>query len=270
MGIASKACEFSFTLQRIVYGPQYFTVKILRVLVSGDDRLNKSLLTNMIAASFVVVGYFMTQPLILTVGLFALSGAVTNWLAVYMLFEKVPGLYGSGVVPNRFEEFKAGIKHLMMVQFFTEENIDRFLTVSDSKAINLAPVIDKVDLAPSFDALVSTVEKSSLGPMLAMFGGTEALLPLKVPFIEKMKQSLVELSESEQFNQILLNELEQPNVIADIQAKVANIVDQRLNELTPELVKQIIQEMIKQHLGWLVVWGGVFGGLIGAFAALIS
>ena len=89
MGIASKACEFRFTLQRIVYGPQYFTVKILGVLVSGDDRLNKSLLTNMIAASFVVVGYFMTQPLILTVGLFALSGAVTNWLAVYMLFEKV-------------------------------------------------------------------------------------------------------------------------------------------------------------------------------------
>lgn len=239
-------------------------------IVFGEIRLNKSLFTNVIAALFVLVGYLMTQPIILTIGLFALSGAITNWLAVYMLFEKIPGLYGSGVVPNRFEEFKAGIKHLMMEQFFTQENIDRFLTVSDSKNIDLAPVIEKVDLTPSFDALVSTVEKSSLGGMLAMFGGVEALMPLKEPFIDKMKQSLIELSQSEQFNQILVNELEQPNVIADIQAKVANIVDQRLDELTPELVKHIIQDMIKKHLGWLVVWGGVLGGVIGAIAALIN
>ncbi|WP_434937855.1 DUF445 domain-containing protein [Shewanella sp. HL-SH8] len=231
--------------------------------------MNKSLFTNLIATLFVLVGYLMVQPIILTIGLFALSGAITNWLAVYMLFEKVPGLYGSGVVPNRFEEFKAGIKHLMMEQFFTQENIDRFLTVSDSKSIDLTPVIEKVDLTPSFDALVSTVEKSSLGGMLAMFGGVEALMPLKEPFIDKMKQSLIEMSQSDQFNQILVNELEQPNVIADIQAKVANIVDQRLDELTPDLVKHIIQDMIKKHLGWLVVWGGVLGGVIGAIAALI-
>lgn len=245
-------------------------LKYCGIIVFGEVRLNKSLFTNLMATLFVLTGYLMAQPIILTIGLFALSGALTNWLAVYMLFEKVPGLYGSGVVPNRFEEFKAGIKHLMMEQFFTQENIDRFLSVSDSKSIDLAPVIEKVDLTPSFDALVSTVEKSSLGGMLAMFGGVEALMPLKEPFIDKMKQSLIELSQSDQFNQILVNELEQPNVIADIQAKVANIVDQRLDELTPELVKQIIQDMIKKHLGWLVVWGGVLGGVIGAIAALIT
>jgi uncharacterized membrane protein YheB (UPF0754 family) len=85
-----------------------------------------------------------------------------------------------------------------------------------------------------------------------------------------MKQSLVELAQSDQFNEILINELEQPNVIADIQQKVANIVEQRLDELTPQLVKQIVQDMIKTHLGWLVVWGGIFGGLIGAVAAVLQ
>ena len=63
-------------------------------------------------------------------GLFALSGAITNWLAIHMLFEKVPLLYGSGVIPARFEEFKLAIRQLMMEQFFTEENIDRFLSDS--------------------------------------------------------------------------------------------------------------------------------------------
>ncbi|GGP39583.1 DUF445 domain-containing protein [Shewanella saliphila] len=230
--------------------------------------MNKSVATNLIAAIFVLVGYGLEQQIVFTIGLFALSGAITNWLAIHMLFEKVPGLYGSGVVPSRFEEFKAGIQHLMMQQFFTQENIDRFLTSSSASNIDLTPVIEKIDLAPSFDALVDTIEKSSFGGMLAMFGGTEALIPLKEPFIEKMKQSLVELAQSDQFNAILVNELEQPSVMADMQAKVANIVEQRLNELTPELVKQIVQDMIKKHLGWLVVWGGVFGGIIGAIAAI--
>lgn len=233
--------------------------------------MNKSLVTNVLAAICVILGYALSLPILFNVGLFALSGAITNWLAVYMLFEKVPGLYGSGVVPSRFEEFKVGIAHLMMKQFFTAENIDRFLSEKEGiSQIDLAPVIEKVDLAPSFDALVNTVAQSSFGGMLAMFGGTEALMPLKEPFIEKMKASLVDMAESEQFRGLLKQELEQPNVMADLQQKIANIVEQRLNELTPQMVKQIVQEMIQTHLGWLVVWGGVFGGAIGLVAALVQ
>ncbi|MDN5501891.1 DUF445 domain-containing protein [Shewanella sp. DNRA4] len=233
--------------------------------------MNKSLVTNVLAAICVILGYALSLPILFNVGLFALSGAITNWLAVYMLFEKVPGLYGSGVVPSRFEEFKLGIAHLMMKQFFTAENIDRFLSEKEGiSQIDLAPVIEKVDLAPSFDALVNTVAQSSFGGMLAMFGGTEALMPLKEPFIEKMKASLVDMAESEQFRSLLKQELEQPNVMADLQQKIANIVEQRLNELTPQMVKQIVQEMIQTHLGWLVVWGGVFGGAIGLVAALVQ
>lgn len=233
--------------------------------------MNKSLVTNLLAGICVILGYVLSLPILFNVGLFALSGAITNWLAVYMLFEKVPGLYGSGVVPSRFEEFKVGIAHLMMKQFFTTENIDRFLSEKEGiSQIDLAPVIEKVDLAPSFDALVNTVAQSSFGGMLAMFGGTEALMPLKDPFIEKMKASLSDMVESEQFRELLKQELEQPNVMADLQNKIANIVEQRLNELTPQMVKQIVQEMIQTHLGWLVVWGGVFGGAIGLVAALVQ
>ena len=46
-----------------------------------------------------------------------------------MLFEKVPGLYGSGVVPSRFEEFKEGIRSLIMTQFFTEDGTHVGVTV---------------------------------------------------------------------------------------------------------------------------------------------
>ena len=90
--------------------------------------MNKSFITNVLTISVIAMGYLLSNALIFTVGLFATSGAITNWLAVHMLFEKVPGLYGSGVIPARFEDFKDGIRELMMQQFFTEENIDRFLS----------------------------------------------------------------------------------------------------------------------------------------------
>ena len=234
--------------------------------------VNKSIVTNLIALIFIIVGYFLNQHLVFTIGLFALSGAITNWLAVHMLFEKVPGLYGSGVIPARFEEFKLGIRHLMMEQFFTKENIDRFLSDSSTKAmsVDLTPVIAKADLAPAFDSLISVIENSSFGSMLAMVGGSDALMPLKEPFIEKMKVTISDIAQSDEFNTMLRDQLGQSDMANGMQDKVSDIIEQRLNELTPELVKDIIQTMIRRHLGWLVVWGGVFGGAIGLIVALTS
>lgn len=233
--------------------------------------MSKSVVTNLIAALLMLGGFFMQSHIIFNIGLFAFSGAITNWLAIHMLFEKVPGLYGSGVIPARFEEFKGAILTLIMEQFFTDKNIERFLSNAGNGQhnIDLAPVIEKLDLSPSFDALVNTVEQSSFGGMLSMFGGVEALQPMKTPFIEKMKQSLTEVAQSDKFNQLLIEQIETPNMLAKLREKVEQIVIQRLNELTPQMVKEIVQQMIKVHLGWLVVWGGVFGGLIGLIAALV-
>jgi len=232
--------------------------------------MNKSFVTNGFAIIVVISGYLLQHQLVLNIGLFALSGAITNWLAVHMLFEKVPGLYGSGVIPDRFEDFKLAIKELMMTQFFTAENIDRFLkSPGESNDFHLAPVIERVDLSPSFDSLVKVIMESSFGSMLSMFGGQEALLPLKEPFIENMKISLVNMTQEESFQQLLRDELEQPDVMSEIRQQIEDIVEKRLNELTPGLVKEIIQDMIKKHLGWLVVWGGVFGGLIGLVAGVV-
>ncbi|MBT7950364.1 MAG: DUF445 domain-containing protein [Gammaproteobacteria bacterium] len=234
--------------------------------------MNKSFITNVLTISVIAMGYLLSNALIFTVGLFATSGAITNWLAVHMLFEKVPGLYGSGVIPARFEDFKDGIRELMMQQFFTEENIDRFLSDRDGRAVHfdLGPVIDKIDLSSAYNSLVSVIQESSFGGMLAMVGGVAALEPLKEPFIDKMKLSLIEMSQSDEFDELVREEIEQPDVLAEMRKKIQSIIEQRLDELTPQLVKEIIQRMIRQHLGWLVVWGGVFGGLIGLAAGLID
>ncbi len=232
--------------------------------------MNKSLITNLIALSAALAGYQLQQPLLQSAGLFALAGAVTNWLAVHMLFEKIPGLYGSGVIPSRFGEFKLGIKTLIMEQFFTAENIERFLKTDNGVQPNLhlAPVIDKLDLSPLFDALVIAIEESSLGGMLNMIGGIAVLQPLREPFIDKAKLKLEQMTGEEEFVRLLREELEQPDNLSQMSTQVEQVVEQRLDELTPQLVKQIISTMIRQHLGWLVVWGGVFGGVIGVIASV--
>ncbi len=234
--------------------------------------MNKSLLTNLLALSLLLAGYALGQDLILNIGLFAVAGALTNWIAIHMLFEKVPGFYGSGVIPARFEEFKSGIRHLMMSQFFTDENIDRFLSGGNGMQaeLHLAPVIEKVDFSPAFDAFVTVIKESSFGNMLSFVGGEAALKPLKEPFIKTMKKSLIRMTQDKAFIANLREELEQPDVLANIKNQIEEIIEKRLDELTPQIVKEIIQEMIKKHLGWLVVWGGVFGGLIGLIAALLK
>lgn len=228
---------------------------------------NKSFLTNLCAATATLIGYYLSFPLVFSIGLFALSGAFTNWLAIYMLFERVPGLYGSGIIPLKFESFKVGIHTLIMTEFFTEENLVKFLDENQpGHQFNFEPVIESLDLTPAFKALVSAVEESSFGSMLAMVGGSKAIEPLETPFIAKMKHALISISQTDAFHKQLHAALDQKNIQAELLEKASHIVTERLNELTPEMVKRIVQEMIRTHLGWLVIWGGVFGGLFGCIA----
>jgi uncharacterized membrane protein YheB (UPF0754 family) len=231
--------------------------------------LDKSLVTNLVAVAIIVIGYIspVLQDFIKSIGFFALSGAITNWLAIHMLFEKVPYLYGSGVIPARFEEFKLSIKQLMMEQFFTAKNIEQFIETEEeqgSKMLNLEPFLNAVDYDKIYESLVSSIMDSSFGGMLAMMGGEEALAPLKEPFIEKMKITLVDMIESDRFKTALKHGLDAHKIGIDIIDKIETVIDKRLNELTPQLVKEMVQAIIREHLGWLVVWGGIFGGLMGA------
>ena len=235
---------------------------------------NKSFITNLCAITIIVIGYLcpIEPELVKSIGFFALSGAITNWLAIHMLFEKVPLLYGSGVIPNRFEEFKLSIKDLMMNQFFTLENVEQFIHTEEKqvgKVLNLEPLLDAVDYDKIYESLVSSIMESSFGAMLQMMGGDEALVPLKEPFIAKMRVTFTEMVESERFKNALEQGLDAHKIGEDIIGKVETVIDKRLNELTPQLVKEMVQEIIRQHLGWLVVWGGVFGGIIGAAVSFI-
>ncbi len=231
----------------------------------------KGLIANISAFILVLVGVILDNNIVLTIGLFALSGSVTNSIAIHMLFEKVPFLYGSGVIEDRFESFKLSIHSLIMNEFFTKENLTKFFkdefTADDSK-LDFQPLLDKTDFTPAFFSLKQAVMESQFGGMLGMFGGEAALEPLQEPFTLKMKLAMSEIVHTSSFQENLQNILGSGDIGDDIFSKIDTIVIARLDELTPKMVKDIIQNLIKEHLGWLVVWGAVFGGLIGFIGTL--
>jgi len=233
-------------------------------------KINKTFITNFIALLLIALSFELLElrDALLYTGLFALSGAITNQLAIHMLFEKVPLLYGSGVIPLRFEAFKAAIKDLMMHEFFTKEQLESFFENEEQK-INLEPIIEETDFAPAFDALSKTVMESSFGGMLGMFGGEAALEGLREPFSNKMKSAVIKIVNSDAFNHTMQNHLQNSSLNEDMLNSIENMIDTRLNQLTPELVKEMVQKLIKEHLDWLVVWGGVFGGLIGLLSSFL-
>ena len=235
--------------------------------------MNKSDITNITTLLIMAFGYSNGNDLIYMVGLFAFSGAITNSLAIHMLFEKVPFLYGSGVIESKFSQFKISIHNLLMNQFFTREHLTRFFqeeVTSAKKTIDFEKILNKTDFSPAYESLKESVMQSSFGGMLGMFGGEAALEPLREPFTKKLQASIISISASDAFQEVVNEALKSEDLSADVYEKLSRIVNLRLEELTPKMVKEIIQEMIKEHLGWLVIWGAVFGGVIGLVSALIA
>lgn len=235
--------------------------------------MNKSDITNIITVLIMAFGYSNDNQIIYMVGLFALSGAVTNSLAIHMLFEKVPFLYGSGVIESKFSQFKISIHNLLMNQFFTREHLTKFFQEemsSAKKTIDFEKILNKTDFSPAYESLKESVMQSSFGGMLGMFGGEAALEPLREPFTKKLQTSIISITASDAFQEVVNEALKSEDLSADVYEKLSRIVNARLEELTPKMVKDIVQEMIKEHLGWLVIWGAVFGGLIGLVSALIA
>ncbi len=233
--------------------------------------LSKSKITDIVSIILIIISFYLPNQYnkaILYTGLFALSGAITNQLAIYMLFNRVPFLYGSGVIEKNFKSFKNSIKNMIMTQFFTKEQLKRFFETEDKK-IDLAPLVNSADFKPAFIALKQSVMESKLGEALNFFGGEKALEPLEEPFSKKLKSAVIEIVSSDTFKEQMNYHIKNSSLNDDLIISIDILVTKRLNDLTPKMINNLVYELIHTHLGWLVIWGGVFGGLIGLISSYI-
>ena len=144
--------------------------------------INKGDLSNVLTFFSMVLGFILlkTAPgpaadYIFAFGLFGFAGGVTNWLAVKMLFDEVPGLIGSGVIPKRFEEIRAAVKKTIMKTFFDKKFIAKYVTESSQDIMAKLGLKEKMTeflMSDKGDAMLSeklaNMRSSDLGLMLAM------------------------------------------------------------------------------------------------------
>jgi len=197
-------------------------------------------------------------------GLFGLAGGVTNWVAVYMLFEKVPYLYGSGVIPVRYVEIRATVKDVIMNTFFDPVFLEGFIgdklkavgaTVdTDSK---VKAMVESEAFDATLDEKLKTLDADPAMAMLAGFGGAAALKPMIKPFVADLGLELAPL---------IKNKLTDPKFainITTVRDEIEKYMSIRMQTLTSKKVTRLLEFVIRGHLGWLIVWGNVFGALIG-------
>ena len=130
-----------------------------------------------------------------------------------------------------------------MREFFSSESLSNFLQTKLELNENVG---EKLNYDLIFQKLLEAIQESSLGSMLNMMGGSKAL-PLKEPIKIKIKEVFDDLSLKIENNE---------DTIYQLKENIENIIDKRLNELTPEHIKIIMKNMIQKHhrmacnLGW--------------------
>jgi len=233
--------------------------------------MNKSILTNLISLLFIGISFLISSPyneVILYTGLFAISGSITNELAIFMIFNKIPYLYGSGIIEKNFESFKKAIKKMVMTQFFNKEKLDLFFE-NELTEIDFKPIVKKADFNKIVESIYEEIRDTSLGGAFCFIGGDNLLDTIKKPLRKKIKKTVISIVESDAFKQQVNDYIENASFSDDLIEKVDSLVEDRLNDLSPDMIRDLVSNLIKNHLSWLVVWGGVFGGLIGFISTIV-
>ncbi len=223
-------------------------------------RWEKGNVSNLISLTLLIAGLWGRvagingSEWVLAVGLFGFAGGATNWLAVKMLFDRVPLLYGSGVIPARFRAIREAVKDAIMRHFFDEEYLARFFAeriAGDDIREKVQTVLASAEVDAIIDRKLEELAESSQGMMLQLVG-TQTVKPLVKQFAIGFGSDIAPLLADRAGSEV-----------GAMRAQVDQLLETKLEELTPARVKEMMEEVIREHLGWLIVWGNVFGGTIG-------
>mmetsp|Transcript_12436 Transcript_12436/g.14286 ORF Transcript_12436/g.14286 Transcript_12436/m.14286 type:complete len:324 (+) Transcript_12436:164-1135(+) len=247
---------------------------------------NKGNVSNLIALFLMIIGLALwesqggrqgTAPeytkFILSAGMFSFAGGITNWLAIKMLFDRVPFLIGSGVIAREFKGIRASVKHAIMEMFFDSEFLEEYLGVRANEIVHKLDIKGMIKHSLShekvYPILLEKLEEAKKGKkaysaMLRMASkfspkGMDGLVKASRPLMAKLASEIVPVI----VKNVNIAELVD---IELIETEIDKLMTEKLELLTPELTKELLERVIREHLGWLVVWGNVFGGLIGVIS----
>lgn len=177
----------------------------------------------------------------------AITGWVTNWVAVKMLFHpKEPKNFGlfkvQGVFPKRQKLMAEKLGHIVAAELFSIDDVVEKMKSADNTEV-LSFVESKID---NF----INVKLSGSMPMLAMFLNDDLKNKIKTTLMEEIAEVIPGVIDS--YANKLKNEVD---VEAIVYEKVLNFSSDKLEE--------ILYSIMKKEFKFIELLGGVLGFLIG-------
>ncbi len=183
----------------------------------------------------------------------ALTGWVTNWIAVKMLFhprepKKIIFFTIQGVFPKRQKVMAEKLGHIVAAELFSIDDVVEKMKSADNKEV-LAFVETKID-----DFI--NVKLSGSMPMLAMFLNDDLKNKIKTTLLSEIEEVIPGVIES--YANKLKTEVDVKAIVYD---KVVNFSSDKLEE--------ILVSIMKKEFKFIELLGGVLGFLIGLIQLFI-
>ncbi len=183
----------------------------------------------------------------------AITGWVTNWIAVKMLFHpKEPKNFlffkVQGVFPKRQKVMAEKLGHIVASELFSIDDVVNKMKSADNKGV-MSFVEAKID-----DFI--NVKLSGSMPMLAMFLNDDLKQKIKNTLLAEIEEVIPGVIES--YANKLKNEVD---VKAIVYEKVVNFSSDKLEE--------ILFSIMKKEFKFIELLGGVLGFLIGVIQLVI-
>jgi uncharacterized membrane protein YheB (UPF0754 family) len=243
-----------------------------------NSKISNSTISNSLSFLIMLSGLILYSSIdsgaskyILSFGLFSFSGGITNWLAVKMLFDKIPFLYGSGIIPGRFKEIRKSMKDTIMTFFFDIDYMNDYLNDKSTSIKKVAQdKIKQVLNDKEFDNKIVEVLKELTSDntniysgMILMFtnNGTDynSILNIIKPLMKDFFLNFINNTGHSEFINIIT-----------IRSELDKLLDHKMEFITAGIVKVMIENVIRDHLTWLIIWGNIFGGVIGLITQSIG
>ena len=200
--------------------------------------LNYSGLINTVLATLVILGLLCNHAfneqyighILTTIGLYGLSGSVTNVVAIIMIFDKIPFIIGSGLIEENFEGFKEKLQKTLMTYLFSQ-----------------APSLSQqgLDYQLLAEKVYPSLLKTSFGVMFQWLSVEQVAALLKeIRLEDTMLQSIG------------------PN-------EWDHYLTKQINQLSAKQIKELVFQILDDHLQWLVFWGAILGMMIGGIDLLL-
>ncbi|XP_070575839.1 uncharacterized protein [Ptychodera flava] len=179
------------------------------------------------------------------IGIFGFSGGAANWVAIKLVFYRIPGLIGSGVIPRHYMEIKQRIKSMVIEIFFEQEFLSRYLAEKGDaflSAINLEDQMKETTESGHMDVLIDKQIKMMVtepeGAMFKMVGMDSTKL-------KSFVKSLICSISNQITHRLLVSFKNSTHFTAEhIRHEVEAMIVTRMENITAKQVIKIVEELV--------------------------